>query len=393
MRGSLKQRYKGSWSIILDLGFEPDPVTGVPKRKQKWVTFRGTKKQADAKLTELLGAANDGTFVEPSKITLGAWLREWLEVAVRRQRRPTTYARYLGIIENDILPTTIASVPLQKLRGTHIEAYYTAAKVSPSTLTLHHAILHRALKKAVKDRLIPVNVAADLDGKPKADSDPTKDAREHCWEADEARKFLAAAKAAGPRPAAFYSLALDTGARKNEVCGLHWPNVDLERGKIAIVEQLTKPGPEPTFGPPKTGRVRTVSLSPETVELLRAHKRHQAEIKMANRTAYHDHGLVFAKEWADVRTHRDSLGEPLQSNNLGQREYAQITKAAGVRRIKFHGLRHTCATLMLRAGEPIHVVSERLGHKKVEITLNIYAHALPDMQQGAADRLGALLHG
>ena len=128
------------------------------------------------------------------------------------------------------------------------------------------------------------------------------------------------------------------------------------------------------------------------MELLRAHKAHQAEVKMANRTTYRDFGLVFAKEWPDVRAQRDRLGHPLQSNNLGQREYATLIKAARVRPITFHGLRHTCATLLLQAGTPVHVVSERLGHAKVSMTMEVYAHVLPDMQQQAAT-LGALLHG
>jgi integrase len=128
------------------------------------------------------------------------------------------------------------------------------------------------------------------------------------------------------------------------------------------------------------------------VELLRVHKRAQAEMKMANRPTYHDFGLVFAKEWSDIRQSGDRLGQPLQANNLGQREYAKLMKAAGVRRIKFHGLRHTCATLLLQANTPVHVVSQRLGHAKVEMTLNIYAHVLPDMQRDAAATMGALLH-
>ena len=85
--------------------------------------------------------------------------------------------------------------------------------------------------------------------------------------------------------------------------------------------------------------------------------------------------------------------QPLQLNNLGQREYATVIKAAGVKRIKFHGLRHTRATLLLQARTPVHVVSERLGHSKVEMTLEIYAHVLPDMQREAADTIGALLSG
>jgi integrase len=135
-----------------------------------------------------------------------------------------------------------------------------------------------------------------------------------------------------------------------------------------------------------------VSLGSATVELLKAHKKRQAELKLANRPSYHDFGLVFAKEWSDIGTRYDTLGQPLQANNLGQKEYARLIKAAGVRRIKFHGLRHTCATLLLQAGQPVHVVSERLGHSKVSMTMEVYAHVLPDMQQNAAAKLGALLH-
>jgi integrase len=162
---------------------------------------------------------------------------------------------------------------------------------------------------------------------------------------------------------------------------------------VRIVQQLITPGAEPVFGPTKTGKPRRISLGAETIDLLRRHKQHQAELKMANRTAYHDFGLVFAKEWAEARSTRDTIGEPLQANNLGQREYAALIKAADVRRIKFHGLRHTCATLLLRASVPVHVVAERLGHSKVQTTLETYAHVLPDMQQSAAAALDAVLHG
>src|SRR5262245_20663443 len=391
MRGSIKQRYKGSWSIILDLGHEPDPATGKPRRRQKWITFRGTKQKAETRLAELLTAANGGTFIEPSKLTLGAWLREWIESAKTRWR-PTTVTRYAGILEQAILKAPIASLPLQKLRPTHLEAYYAAAGVSASTLTLHHAILHSALRKAVKANLIPMNPAHDLD-KPRVDRLTSDDVGRNAWTAEEARTFLVAAKAAGAQPAAFYTLALDTGARKGELCGLRWADLDLDLGSARIVQQLLVPGPKPVFGPTKTGRPRTVSLAPETVELLKAHRSHQAEVKMANRTTYRDFGLVFAKEWADVRTASDTLGHPLQANNLGQREYASLIKVAKVRPITFHGLRHTCATLLLQAGTPVHVVSERLGHAKVSMTMEVYAHVLPDMQQQAATALGALLHG
>ena len=136
-----------------------------------------------------------------------------------------------------------------------------------------------------------------------------------------------------------------------------------------------------------------MSLSAETIALLRVHRQHQRELMMANRTTYRDLDLVFAKEYPDLQRQGEMPGYPLQMNNLGQREYAQLIKAAGVKRIKFHGLRHTCATLLLRARTPVHVVSERLGHSKIQTTLETYAHVLPDMQEEAASTLGAILHG
>jgi integrase len=152
------------------------------------------------------------------------------------------------------------------------------------------------------------------------------------------------------------------------------------------VRQLIKPGPEPVIGPLKNGGSRTISVMPETMVLLRKHKAHQAELKLANRQHYHDHGLVFAKEWDHLRRHGNTLGHPLPINSLGQHEYGKLVEQAGVRLIKFHGLRHTCATLLLQAGIPIKVVQEPLGHKRIVMTLNIYAHALPSMQQDAAAR-------
>jgi integrase len=113
---------------------------------------------------------------------------------------------------------------------------------------------------------------------------------------------------------------------------------------------------------------------------------------MANRTTYHDLGLVFAKEYGHLTNRTDMIGLPIQANNLGERQFSRLIKAAKVKRITFHGMRHTCATLLLQAGEPVHVVSKRLGHARVEITLNTYAHVLPDMQQQAAATMGAILH-
>lgn len=392
MRGSIRQRSEGSWTLVFDLGYVTDPKTGLRKRRQKCITFRGTKKQAQAQLTELLRSANRGEFVERSKLTVGEWLREWLEKAIKPPARSLgTYNAYKHVIEHKLIPS-LGGIRLQELKAADIKRYYTESKLSPSTLAQHHAIIHGALRAGALEGLVVRNVASLVVGKPKPRRNHD-DILKNCWEAHEAQAFLAAAKAAGPQPAALYALALDSGARKNELCGLQWGDVDVEKGTVTFVRQLTRPGREPEFGPVKNGTPRTLALAPETVELLKAHKRNQAELKMRNRKAYHDLGLVFAKEWGDLHGREDSLSLPLQSNNLGQREFARVLKAANVRRITIHGLRHTSATLQLKAGVPAHVVQRRLGHKNVEITLSIYAHVLPSMQQEAARRLGTLLYG
>ena len=190
---------------------------------------------------------------------------------------------------------------------------------------------------------------------------------------------------------AFYHLALDTGARRAELCGLLWQDIDLVKGHVSIVRQLIKPGAPPQLGPPKNGKPRTIRLTPQTVDLLRHHKAQQAQVKLANGGTYQDFGLVFAKDWWGMRTHGQTLGHPLQSNSIGQGEFKRLLAQAELKRIKFHGLRHTCATLLLQAGVPVHVVQERLGHKRVEVTLGIYAHVLPAMQEDAASKLASLL--
>ncbi len=391
MRGSLKKRYKGSWSIVLDLGYHVDTETGLRKRRQKWITVRGTKRDAERKLAELIHRADTGTFIEPSKVTVGEWLDTWLEMAIKPPRRTLrAYETYRSAISRHLKPQ-LGAIRLQDLRALDVERFHADLGLAPATGAKHHAILSTALKAAVRADLLQRNVATWAVNKPRV-SEGHEDVLANVWEAHEARRFLETAKAAGAQPAAFYSLALDTGARKSELCGLKWSDLNVE-GRLTVQRQLVKPRPTPIFGPVKNKTPRVLELAPETLDLLRKHKAHQAEIKLRNRQHYHDHGLMFAKEWGGLKRRHDVLGHPLQVNNLGQREYAKLIAASGVRRIKFHGMRHTCATLLLQAGVPAHVVQQRLGHKRIEMTLSIYAHALPSMQQDAAVRLGAILHG
>lgn len=393
MKGMVKKRYKDSWSVVFDVR---DPETGV--RKRRWVTVKGKKQDAEAKLREILSTIDKNSYVDASKVTLADWLPKWLEAAQTDKRekplRASTVARYQNILDVRLLKSPLAAMPLQKVMAVDIERYYAAQKVSASTLTVDHAILNSAFRKAKASKLVSANPVADVEHRPRANRDErTEEAKRHAWTAPEAAKFIAAAKSAGPQAAAFYALALDTGMRKSELGGLRWAHVDLENARVTVKEQLLKTGKEPAWGPTKGGRVRTVDIAPGTVTLLREHRRSQAEMKMRNRQSYADFDLVFAKEWNDVRRRGEMLGHPLQLNNLGQREYARLIRESGVPRIKFHGLRHTCATLLLNAGEPVHNVSKRLGHKSVMMTMEIYAHLLADAGKQMAARMGAILHG
>ena len=321
----------------------------------------------------------------------GEWLDTWLEKAIKPPRRTLrAYETYKSVINRHLKPK-LGVIRLQDLRALDVERYHADLGLAPATGEKHHAILNSALKAAIRADLLQRNVATLAENTPRA-PEGHEDVLDNVWEAHEARRFLETAKAAGPQPAAFYSLALDTGMRKSELCGLKWTDLDAQ-GRLTVQRQLIKPGSSPIFGPVKNKTPRALELAPETLELLRTHKAHQAEIKLANRQHYHDHHLIFAKAWDGLQRRHEVLGNPLQVNNLGQREFAKLLKASGVRRIKFHGMRHTCATLLLQAGVPAHVVQQRLGHKRIEMTLSIYAHALPSMQQDAAARLGAILHG
>lgn len=395
MRGSIVKRSKTSWSLVIDQGRD---ASG--RRKQKWVRFevprnvpaREAHKQAEAKLAELLHQVSIGTFVDASRTTLVEYLRDWHGKAVAPLKRPETARVYLSMIERHIATAPIGTVPLQKLRASDLEAFYATLKLSPASVTVCHAVLGRALKMAVRDRLIVANPAAAVEDRPRPSKDHAHGAREHCWSADEARRVLAAAKADGPQVSAFFALAIDTGARKSELLGLTWSHVDLDAGTVTIARQLEPRCSErPAWGPTKTGRSRTVTLGAETITKLRAHRKQQRELLMANRTTYQDHGLVFAKEPEDLQKPTAALGQPCLA--LVTRHFQRIATAAGVRRIKIHGTRHTAATLLLSAGVPVQVVAQRLGHAQVTQTLEVYAHALPDMQRDAAAKLGALLAG
>jgi len=277
MRGHLFQRYPGSWTIVLDVGRKVDPLTGRTKRVQTWKTIRGTKKEAQAELATMLHNLNRGQVISPSKMTLAEWFEEWMKSVITPHKRLRTAETYQSVLTHHLTPA-LGQYRISDLRASHIQAYYQGSTLAPATLQQHQAILHSALQSAVLQDLLPRNVASLVISKPRQ-REGHEALAQNCWEATDAKHFLETAKAGTPQQAALYSLAIDAGARKAELCGLKWPDLEADKKTLSIVRQLVKvgkAGEAPLFGPTKNGKSRLIDLDERTIELLRRHKADQA---------------------------------------------------------------------------------------------------------------------
>ena len=227
-------------------------------------------------------------------------------------------------------------IPLQQLKAVDLKRYHDEHAqgddaLASATLEQHHTIAHSALQAAVLEGLVQRNVAKLVVGKPHASRD-RQDVLEHCWEAHDLPDDREGAPARGPACRLLGARALTSWRRIVIRPPARSRSVHLSPHSSPSRAPLSKPGSEPVFGPVKNKTPRTIELSAETIPLLRRHRGHQAELKLRNGERYHEHGLVFAKQWEDLQRSRDTLGDPLQANNLGQREFRKLLKAAEVRR-------------------------------------------------------------
>jgi integrase len=270
----------------------------------------------------------------------------------------------------------IGATRLQALRGGHLNALYAQLErdgLSVSTRRLVHAVIHRAMRDAVRWSLLVRNPAA------MADPPKPPESRATAWTARELRRFLE--HVADDRLFALWRLAATTGMRRGELAGLTWRALDLDAGKLTVEQQITPAtGGGVAFGPPKSERSRrTIALDPETVDALRKHRDAQVLERDFAGDSYVDRDLVFA----------DELGGPIHPRALTER-FARYRKAAGIPRGTLHALRHTAATLALTSGVPVHIVAARLGDRPEQI-LKTYAHLLPQSDELAAERVAAVL--
>lgn len=360
MRGYIRKRGKGSWSITLSLGY--DPSTG--KRLQRSYSVRGPKRDAEKRLAELLTQADKGRLPSPSKVTLAGHLDRWLTDYVKPSLAPRTAEGYQYIASRYVAPV-LGAIPLTRLKGSDLQRYYAcllADGLSPQTVRHHHTLIHKALATARKWGEVDVNVAdgVELPRAPRPEM--------VVWTEPEVVRFLEAAQVT-QYYALFYA-ALFTGARRSELLGLRWGDVDLLLGQVRVVRGLhhLKTG-EYVFSAPKSAKSRRmVALTPSTIAVLRDHRHTQSLIRLVD-----DDSLVFAG--AD--------GAPVRPNTV-TRAWTILAERCGVRRIRLHDARHTHASLMLKRNIHPRVVQERLGHGSISITLDTYSHVAPGLQEAAA---------
>lgn len=387
MRGHIRKRGKSSWQVIIPKGRD---ASG--KYRYDRYTVQGTKKDAEAKLAELLHQLNTGTYVAPSRVTVAEFLERWLADAVTNSVKPSTLKRNAAIVRQHLIPA-LGNLPLTKLSALHVQAYYNQAlasgrldddgnstdePLSAATIRRHHAVLHKALGQAVKWGLLARNVA-DLVEPPRVSRKVGR-----TLDAEQVGRLLDAARDTGRR--ALYLTAVATGLRQGELLALRWQDVDFQQRAITVRRTLVSVGNQakgirPRFAEPKTDAgVRRVTMPAGLAEELQRLSVTQELERVQAGPEYEDYGLVFCTD----------TGRPISPRNL-VRQFKSLLQKAGLPNVRFHDLRHTHASLLLELGVHDKVVSERLGHASIDITINTYAHVMPGLQEQAAAAFDTLL--
>lgn len=369
--GSIYRRKDGRWAGEVFLGYSED---GRRLRKQ---VYGKTQAEVLEKLRDVqLQLHQDGQIFEPSTMLLGDYLQEWLE-QIKHSRRLTTYGNYERAVRLHITPV-IGRVPLAKLTALHIQRLYTSMAdngYSPSTIRVAHAALMLALGKAVQWGLIQSNPAERADV-------PRRERTEMKYlTPQQVQRFLASLQGSHDLP--FLATAVLTGLRLGELTGLQWDCVDLQKGTVSVVQTLhCRKGEQYILGEPKTSASRrTVPLPASLAQILKVHRLSQLERRLQMGERWKDPlGLVFTRE----------DGRPI-TPKAAHWALKRALERAGLPLLRMHDLRHTYATLLLSQGTHIKVASALLGHASVQITLDLYSHIIPGMDQQSAAGLDKLV--
>ena len=366
--GSITKRDDGRWMAR----YTVRTING-PKRK---IVYGRTRAEASAKLAKAMADRDGGLIFDAGSLRVGDYLDRWLSNSVKDTVRERTYERYEEILRLHVKPA-LGRLKLKALTPAHVQDFYRDrldSGFSPATVQKIHVILHKALSQAVSWSLVPRNAGEAV----RAPRPAPKEMRP--LSPDEAHRLLKTVR--GDRLEALYVLAIHTGMRQGELLGLKWENVDLAANAIRVRHTLLRTKGRVILGEPKTKKSRrTVHLTGAASRALEEHLERQLKVMERLGDLYRDQGLVFTTE----------VGTPINPSNLRKRSFAPLLQKASLPRLRFHDLRHTCATLLLSKNIHLKYVQELLGHATVSITLDTYSHVLPGMGNQVADAMEDVL--
>jgi integrase len=348
-----------------------------PDGKRRYVSGKN-KEEARKALREARSGAEQGLVFDAESLRVGEYLDRWLSDSVRDTVRQRTYERYESIVRVHIKPV-FGRIKLKSLTPNHVRTLYRKkldSGLAPRTVNYVHTTLHKALKDAVSDGLVPRNAASVKAPRPdKPEIRPLSP--------DQARKLIAAAREAGDRFEALYVLALHCGLREGELLGLRWDDVDFGGSSATLHTRrtLSETRTGHKFEKPKNGKGRSVKCSQKATAALRIHRARQGEERQRVGSLWQDNGLVFPT----------TTGTTMSGTNLLGRHFKPLLVRTGLPAIRLHDLRHTCATILLMAGKHPKYVQELLGHASINVTLDTYSHVIEGMDGGLGDAMDEVL--
>jgi integrase len=367
--GSIWRRKRGGWCA---------QYTVYTSEGRKRRTLYGkTRQQVAAKLSKALADREGGLTFDAGSLTVGEYLVRWLSHSVQDTVSQKTYERYESIVRVHLSPA-LGRIRLKALTPDHVRGLYREkldSGLAPRSVLHIHRTLSKSLKQATDDGLIPRNAARSVK--------PPQPRREEMQplSREQVRTLLDTVK--GDPMEALYVLAVTSGLRQGELLALKWEDVDLEgtNPTLEVRRNLSETRGRRSFVTPKSGRGRHLRLSRRAVSALGTHRKRQLEERVRKAGLWEDHGLIFPSE----------IGSPMSGRNLYRAFKIRIKRASLPQTLRFHDLRHTCATLLLRQGVNPKFVQELLGHADISLTLNTYSHVLPDMGDAAAGGMDAAL--
>jgi integrase len=375
--GSIRQRKPKVWQITIEL--PKDPITG--KRIRRYRTVEGTKKEAERAMHEFVTELERGIYVANDNISITEWVQTWLDVYIVPNVSPTTLSRYQGMIKRYINPV-IGNVRVQQLNTLAVQSWVNSLKVSPasgkemSAATIKHAyhVLKGAMDKAVLAGIIYRSPCTGI-MLPKGQKKQAV-----IYDEKQIRQLLDAA--AGTEMELVIDMELCMGLRRGELLGLEWGDIDWDHNQVKIIRNRVVVNGKSIVKEPKTATsVRTLDVPLPLMKKLKNHKMKCLSNKIRLGSAYTVTDYIIV--------HPD--GKPIYPEYLSQM-LTKLQDKAGLPRCRFHDLRHLCASIMLLQGVNVKVAQERLGHKDIATTMNIYSDVLPSSAREAADKIGQLVY-